>query len=99
VRGDHDRVRRGAGRIVRAGSAAGAQAGEHDVVVDEIAEDGQRRRVDLADRQLDGITNPETYAQLRRAQDSHSDLAVQRHFSLCIVKSTCQDVFRGGPAQ
>ena len=71
VRRDHDGPGRDLGRILRGRDPSGAQAGEDGVVMDEIAENRQRSRVAAAYRQVDGIANTETHAEVSRAQDFH----------------------------
>ena len=71
VRRHHDGPGRDQGRILRGRDPSGTQPGEDGVVVHEIAEDRQRRRVAPADRELDGIPNTETHSEVRCAQDFH----------------------------
>ena len=72
VRRHHDGQGLGASRIVRRRNSPGAEAGEDGVVVDEIAEDRQWRRVAVVNRELDGIANAETHPKVRRTEDSHT---------------------------
>ena len=63
------------GVAARAGSLADAmplaQAGEHGIVVHEIAEHGQRDRIAAVQGQVDGVPNTETHAEVGGAKDLH----------------------------
>jgi hypothetical protein len=74
VRRYHHRVCLHLSRIVRHRYTALVEAFEHRRVMDQVAEDRQRRRAAAVERQVDGVADAEAHAEVGGAQDPRSTL-------------------------
>src|SRR5262249_36119737 len=76
VSGDHDGFRRDGCNVIRGGDSLAGQLRNNRCVVHEVAEDGRRSGLRLIERQLDGITDAKTHAEMLGPKDTHVHLEV-----------------------
>jgi hypothetical protein len=69
--GDHDRLSGDLGDLVSDGNSLRAKVVEDSRVVYQIAEDGERLGLGVAEGQGDGVTNAKAHAKMMSADNLH----------------------------